>query len=62
MDPIHQEIARRWDAQRGLDEAVTAVRRGDAPGAIVWAESPRLQACFKDNSSVFAALLALMIG
>jgi truncated hemoglobin YjbI len=61
-DPIHQEIARRWDAQRGLDQAVTAVRRGDAPGAIVWAESPSLQACFKDNSSVFAALLALMIG
>jgi hemoglobin len=62
QDHIHQEIARRWDAQRGLDEAVTAVRRGDADGAIVLAESPTLQACFKHNSSVFAALLALMIG
>ncbi len=60
-DPIHQEIARRWDAQRGLDQAVTAVRRGDAQGAIVWAESPTLQACFKDDASIYAALLALMI-
>ena len=61
-DPIHQEIARRWDAQRALDEAVAAVRHGDAQGAIVGAESPTLQACFRQNSSVFAALPALMIG
>jgi ankyrin repeat protein len=61
-DHIHQEIARRWDALRGLDEAVTAVRRSDTDGAIILAESPTLQACFKHNSSVFAALLALMIG
>lgn len=61
-DHLHQEIARRWDAQRGLDEAVTAIRRGDADGAIILAESPTLQTCFKHNCSVFAALLALMIG
>src|SRR6266436_3080592 len=43
-DHIHREIVRRWDAQRGLDEAVTAIRRGDAHGAIVLAESSTLQA------------------
>jgi truncated hemoglobin YjbI len=60
-DHIHREIAWRWDAQRGLDEAVTAIRRGDADGAMGLAESSTLQAYFKHNSSVFAALLALMI-
>ncbi len=59
---IHQEIAQRWDQQRGLDEAVAAIRGGDADDAIVLAESSTLQACFERNRSVFAALLALMIG
>ena len=60
--PIHQEVARRWDAQLVLDKAAAAVRRGDAVGAIKLVESPILRACFKHNSSLFAALLAMMIG
>jgi truncated hemoglobin YjbI len=61
-DSIHQEISRRWSAQRTLDEAVAAVRRGAAHGAIALAEGSTLQTHFKSNRSVFAALLALMIG
>src|ERR1700730_12060214 len=41
---IHQEIARRWDAQRALDEAVAAVRDGEIARAVALAESSPLQA------------------
>ena len=58
---IHREISRRWIAQRTLDEAVAAVRRGAAGRAIALAEGSALQTYFKSNRSVFAALLALMI-
>src|SRR5260370_26244319 len=51
---MHQEIARRWDAQRRLDEAVAAIRSGDADRAIALAEN------FDRN--ILAGLLALMIG
>jgi len=59
---IHREISRRWSAQRTLDEAVAAVRRGAADRAITLAEDSTLETCFKSNRSRFAALLALMIG
>jgi len=59
---IHREIMRRWDEQRGLDEVVAVVRRGDADGAVSLAESAAVQACSKRNTSVLAGLLALMIG
>jgi len=55
-DAIRQEIARRWDAQRRLDEAVAAVRGGEAGRAIAAAES------FQRGGSAFAGLLALMMG
>jgi truncated hemoglobin YjbI len=56
-DSLRQEIGRRWNVQRGLDEAVAAVRDSDADRAIALAES--LQTC---DASVFTGLLALMIG
>ena len=59
---IPQEIARRWDAQRVLDEAVAAVRGGDAERAIGLAESPALQECFDRNRSVLAGFLGVMAG
>ena len=59
---IHREICRRWSAQRTLDEAVAAVRRGAADCAIALAEGSALQAHFQSNRSVFAGMLALMIG
>jgi hemoglobin len=55
-----REIARRWGAQCGLDEAVAAVRHGEAERAIAMAES--LRARFQQNRSVLAGLLALMMG
>jgi truncated hemoglobin YjbI len=48
------EIARRWDGQLGLDEAVAAIRSGDADRAITLAET-----C---DRTVLSGLLALMIG
>jgi hemoglobin len=55
---IHQEVARRWAAQRALDEAVAAVHSGAAELAIALVEG----SSFKDNRAIHAGLLALMIG
>jgi hemoglobin len=54
-DPGDAEIARCWEAQCRLDEAVAAVREGQADRAIAGAESVR-------NRSVLAGLLALLMG
>jgi hemoglobin len=61
-DAIRQEIARRWDAQRALDDAVAAVRGGEAERAIATAESSTLRTRFQRDRSVLAGLLALMMG
>jgi truncated hemoglobin YjbI len=53
-----QEISRRWDAQTNLDELVTAIRRGDAKGAIVLAENPASTTC---GRSVRCGVLAQMV-
>jgi hypothetical protein len=58
-DPLRQEVARRWAAQRRLDEIVAAVRSGDAERAIALAEGPTLPAC---GFTVPTALLGLMLG
>jgi hemoglobin len=58
---IHQEISRRWSAQRMLDEAVAAIRIRDASRAITLAEGSTLQTHFQSNRAVLAALLAAMI-
>jgi hemoglobin len=50
------EIARRWQWQRELDEAVDAVRAGDIERAIAGAE-----VFSKRNRSVYCGLLALML-
>jgi hemoglobin len=52
-----RELARRWDVQRTVDEAVSAVRLGDAHRAIALAESSPFETC---DRSVFCGLLALM--
>jgi hemoglobin len=51
---VRDEIARRWDSQLRLDEAVAAIRRGDADRAITLAKT-----C---DRTVLTGLLALMIG
>jgi hemoglobin len=50
----NQELARRWDSQRALDDAVAAVHNGDADRAVALAET-----C---DRAVLPGLLALMIG
>ncbi|HLZ32161.1 MAG TPA: ankyrin repeat domain-containing protein [Chloroflexota bacterium] len=60
-DNIHQELSRRWSAQRTLDEAVAAVHGGAAERAVALAEGSTLQGYFERNQSVLAALLAQMI-
>ena len=52
------EISRRWEAQTRLDEAVAAIRCGNAADAIALAESLALKAC---SRTVHSGLLALMI-
>jgi truncated hemoglobin YjbI len=52
----HQEIASRWDAQRTLDDAVAAIRKGDAAGVTKLAER------FEHDRSILVGLLAEMIG
>ena len=60
-DEIHREIVRRWDLQRGLDQAVAAVRKRNGGLAVALAESPMLQDWFRRDGSVFAKLLGMMI-
>jgi hypothetical protein len=53
-----QEICRRWEVQQRLDEAVSAIRAGDANRAVALAGSGALLRC---DRSVVSGLLALMI-
>jgi truncated hemoglobin YjbI len=59
---IHGEISQRWDAQRALDEAIAAIRDGDADRALSLAGGSVLQTRFAENRAIFANFLALMIG
>ena len=59
---IDRELAHRWDAQRALDEAVAAVRSGDAERAIALARGPALQECFGRSRSMLVGLLGVMVG
>lgn len=52
------EISCRWEAQTRLDEAVAAIRSGNAENAIALAESLACKAC---SRSVHTGLLASMI-
>jgi ankyrin repeat protein len=52
----NHEIAARWEIQRALDDAVDAIRRVDAEGAIVLVNG------LHRNRPVLASLLALMNG
>lgn len=55
-------LSAQWDAHQAIEEAVTAVRAGDAPQAIALAEGPILEAYFQRDRSALASLLALMSG
>jgi truncated hemoglobin YjbI len=51
---IHGQIRSRWEEQLALDAAVAGIRTG------VLVNSPRLQACFARNRSVFAHFVGLL--
>jgi truncated hemoglobin YjbI len=55
-------LARRWEEQLALDEAVAAVRSGDADRAAALAEGPVLRACFGRDRAALPSLLAVMLG
>jgi truncated hemoglobin YjbI len=52
------EFRRRWKAHKMLDEAVAAIRGGDAHRAIALAESPDIRVC---GRTVLCGLISLMI-
>jgi hemoglobin len=60
-DDIDRELVWRWEVRRGLDDAVAAVRDGDAAHAVALARSSLLRTCFQRDHAVWATLLALMI-
>jgi truncated hemoglobin YjbI len=60
-DDIGRELVWRWEVQRGLDDAVAAVRDGDAAHAVALARSSLRQTCLQRDRPVWATLLALMI-
>src|SRR5262249_54607718 len=60
-DALHQEVSSRWAVQCTLDQAVAAVRSGDADRVISLAESSTLRTLFANNRSILATLLAMMI-
>lgn len=55
---MHAEISGRWEAQVRLDEAVAAIRAGNAAGAIRLIETSALKSC---GRSVHCGLLSLMV-
>ncbi len=59
LDP---EIAGRWNVHQQLEEAVAAVRRGDAQGAIALAANPDVQNYFRRDRAAWLSLLAIMSG
>ena len=61
LDDFERALLWRWDVQRGLDEAVAAVRADEAARAITVAQSPLLQSCLQQDRALWATLLALMI-
>jgi len=61
-DGIHQDIARRWDAHRAIEETVAAIRKGDGDRAVALVESPLVRTGFERDRAGFLSLLALMSG
>ena len=59
---VREQIGRRWEEQRALDEAVTAVRDGGLSRVVAMVESPLLQSCFQRSRAVFAHFVGVLIG
>lgn len=61
LSGIHAQIAKRWEEQRALDEAVAAVREGELGKVIALVECPLLRARFSRSRAVFAHFVSVLI-
>ncbi len=57
---VHQDIARRWQAQQMLEEMVAAARQGNADAVLAVIESPVIQASFSRDRAAFLSFLAIL--
>ncbi len=57
---IHQDIARRWQAQRMLEEMIASVRQGNADSVLALLESSTVQAFFSKDRAAFLSFLAIL--
>jgi truncated hemoglobin YjbI len=57
----HRHLAARWNEERAVEEAVAAIRWGDASRALALAEGPELRALFDRDRAALASVLALML-
>jgi ankyrin repeat protein len=60
--PLHQDIARRWEAHLALEQLVAAVRQGEAEQALTLLEHPLVQAVFFRDRAALLSLLGLFSG
>jgi len=57
---VHQDIARRWQAQRMLEEMIVAVRQGNTDAVLALLESPVIQASFIRDRAAFLSFLVIL--
>ena len=57
---IHQDIEKRWQAQRMLEEMVAAVRQGNADAVLALIENPVVQTSFTRDRAAFLSFLAIL--
>jgi hypothetical protein len=60
--PLHQDIARRWEAHLILEQLIAAVRRGEPKHALTLLEHPLLQDLFVRDHAAYLSLLTLFGG
>ena len=57
---VHQDIARRWQAQLMLEEMIAAVRQRNADAVLAMLESPTIQASFSRDRAAFLSFLVIL--
>ena len=59
---VHGHLAARWEEELAVEEAVAAIRRGDAGRALALAEGQQLRALLDRDRAALCSLLELMAG
>jgi hemoglobin len=57
---IHQDIAKRWQAQRMLEEMIAAVRQGNSDAVLALLESPIVLSSFSMDRAAFLSFLVIL--